>query len=101
MTFIIASTGLLCSGIHCQLAINERLKSSFTVYWQNITQVNIFKCFCAIFYTFVVKYVTFREPVHELLSPVFVYILCESNRNQLSGLPSLPLLETLQNSVTA
>ena len=46
----------------------------FTVYWQNITQVNIFKYFCAILYTFVVKYVTFWEPVHEVLSPDFVYI---------------------------
>ena len=46
----------------------------FTVYWQNITQVNVFQRFCAIFYTFEVKYVTFREPVLGLLSPDFVYV---------------------------
>ena len=46
----------------------------FTVYFQNGTQVIIFKRFCAIFYTFDVKYVTFREPVLELLSPDLVYV---------------------------
>ena len=46
----------------------------FTVYWQNFTQVNIFKRFCAIICKFDVKYVTFRELVLELLSPDYVYI---------------------------
>ena len=46
----------------------------FTVYWQNIIQVNVFQRFCAIFYMFEVKYVTFREPVLGLLSPDFVYV---------------------------
>ena len=46
----------------------------FIVYWQNFTQVNIFKHFCAIFYIFDMKYVTFQEPVLELLSPDFVYV---------------------------
>ena len=48
----------------------------FTVYWQKSTQVNIFKCFCAIFYAFDVKYVTFQEPVLELLSQ-FTFICIE------------------------
>ena len=30
--------------------------------------------FFAIFYTFDLKYVSFREPVHELLSSDFVYV---------------------------
>ena len=47
---------------------------NFIVYWQNITQANIFKRFCAIFHTFDVKYVTFREPVLGHLSPDFVYV---------------------------
>ena len=46
----------------------------FIVFWQNIIQVTIFKRFCAIFYMFDVKYVTFWEPVLELLSLDFVYI---------------------------
>ena len=46
----------------------------FIVYLQNITQVSIFKHFCAIFYAFDVKYMTFREPVLGLLSPDFVYV---------------------------
>ena len=46
----------------------------FIVYWQNITQVNIFKHFCAIFYSLDLKYVTFREPVLGLLSPDFIYV---------------------------
>ena len=45
-----------------------------TVYWQNITHVNIFKRFCAILYTFDVKYVTFREPVLGLRSQDFIYV---------------------------
>ena len=64
----------------------------FTVYWQNITQVNIFKHFCAIFYTFDVKYETFQEPVLGTFVTGFRLCLYELNRNQLSGLPSLPLM---------
>ena len=46
----------------------------FIVYWQNSTQVNIFKHFSAVFHTFDVKYVTFRELVLGHLSPDFVYV---------------------------
>ena len=52
-------------------------------------QVHIDKCFCAIFYTLVVKYVAFREPVLGDLSPGL--LLYELNRNQLHAIISLPL----------
>ena len=57
------------------------------IFWQNLIFWILFHCilatyytskcfqrFCAIFYTFEVKYVTFREPVLGLLSPDFVYV---------------------------
>ena len=54
----------------------------FIVYWQNITQVNIFKCFCAIFYTFDVKDVTFQEEIKGTYKFILQKIKNLSKNNQ-------------------
>ena len=52
---------------------------------------NIFKRFCAIFCMLDVKYVTFTGTGSWTFVTGFRLRLYKSNRNQLSGLPSLPL----------
>ena len=53
------------------------LPKNFVIIHAVRMQVHIIKHFSAIFYNDDVKYVTFKEPVLERLSPDFVYVYIE------------------------